>query len=187
MKSAAAIVAVLALATASCTAGTGGEPLCTAPDRAVMVLEAQSVPSATHLPCIAELPIGWMFAGMLVDDTGTTMWLSHDRAGMQAVEVEFSESCDVSSAVEVTPAPDEAAMRAYQQPTTLEPYTGTRSLTFEGGCIVYRYRFAADAEPTLLLEADRALSSIPRASVVSLVREDLDLTVCGEGAPPCAG
>lgn len=152
-----------------------------------MVLEAQSVPTATRLPCIAELPIGWSFAGILVNDAGTTLWLSHDRAGFQAVEVELTTSCDVSSGVEVPPGPDEVGMRVYQQPTSLDPYTGSRSLTFEGDCIVYRYRFAPDSEPALVIEADRALSSLPRATVVSQVRRDLDLTVCGAGAPPCAG
>ncbi len=78
-------------------------------------------------------------------------------------------------------------MRVFQQPTSLDPYTGTRSLTFEGGCIVYRYRFAQDSEPVLVIEADRAVSSLPREVIVSEVRRYLDLTLCGAGAPDCVG
>lgn len=152
-----------------------------------MALEAQSVPMATRLPCIAELPIGWMFGGVLMNDTGTTLWLDHDRAGFHALEVELTPTCDTSGGVEVPPSPDEVGMRVFQQPTSLDPYTGTRSLTFEGGCIVYRYRFAQDSEPVLVIQADRAVSSLPREVIVSEVRRYLDLTLCGAGAPDCVG
>lgn len=188
MKGAAiGVVAGLALASASCVADQGGQPICSRPDQDAMVLLAQSVPTATHLPCIAELPIGWSFAGTLMDDTGSTLWLTHDRAGFQALEIELTSTCDTSGGVEVPPSPDEVGMRVYQQPTSLDPYTGSRSLTFDGGCIVYRYRFARDSEPALVIEADRAVSSIPREIIVSYVRDDLDLTLCGAGAPDCVG
>ena len=151
------------------------------------MLVAQSVPSATRLPCIAELPIGWRFGGSLVRDDGTTLWLDHDRAGIRAVEVELTARCDVGSAVEVPPAPDEIGMRTYQAPVSLDPFEGTRSIVFEGGCIRYHYRFTRGSEPALVIEADRALSTLPREEIVADTRSDLDLTVCGADAPACAG
>jgi hypothetical protein len=178
---------LLAIASASCVPTDPAEPICAQPGDSILVLEAQSVPSATRLPCIAELPIGWRFGGSLVHDDSTVLWLDHDRAGMHAVEVELLASCDVSSAVEVPPAPDEIGMRTYQEPQSLEPFVGTRSLVFDGGCIVHRYRFAPDSEPALVIEADSAVSTLPRADVVAEVREALDLIVCGAGAPPCEG
>lgn len=187
MSRARAVLVTLTLATAGCSASFGEQPICSQPDDAIMVLEAQSVPSATRLPCLAELPIGWMFGGIIVNDAGSTLWLDHDRAGMHALEVELTATCDTSSGVEVPPSPDEVGMRVYQEPTSLVPYAGTRSLTFEGGCIVHRYRFAESSEPALVLEADRAVSSLPRESVVSSVERDLDVIVCGAGAPDCAG
>ena len=42
------------------------------------------MPSATRLPCIAELPAGWQFGGALIKDTETTLWLDNDRAGIHA-------------------------------------------------------------------------------------------------------
>jgi hypothetical protein len=167
------VVAALTIASASCVPSDPAEPICARPGDSILVLQAQSVPSATRLPCIAELPIGWRFGGSLVRDDGAVIWLDHDRAGMHAVEVELMASCDVSSAVEVPPA--------------LEPFAGTRSLVFDGGCIVYRYRFASGSEPSLVIEADSAVSTLPRVDVVAEVRETLDLTLCGAGAPPCEG
>lgn len=178
---------LVVLASTACTAESGEQPLCSQPEDSILVLEAQSVPSATRLPCIAELPIGWRFGGSLVRDDGATFWLDHDRAGYHAVEVQLVGSCSVAEAVEVPPAPDEVGLRAYQQPESLQPFTGSRILVFDGGCIVHRYRFAEGSESSLVIEADRAISTLPRATIVSEVRRDLDLTVCGADAPPCIG
>lgn len=177
----------LVLGSVACTAESGEQPLCSQPEDSILVLEAQSVPSATQLPCIAELPIGWQFGGSLVRDDGSTFWLNHDRAGFRAVEVELVASCDVAEAVEVPPAPDEVGLRTFQKPDSLVPFIGSRMLVFEGGCIVYRYRFAEGSESSLVIEADRAVSVLPRATIVSEVRQDLDLTLCGADAPPCIG
>lgn len=177
----------LTVAAGACSADTLEQPVCSQLEGSILVLEAQSVPSATRIPCLAELPIGWQFDDSLVRDDGTTLWLNHDRAGFHAVEVELMASCDVGQAVEVPPAPDEVGMRTYQLPESLDPYVGSRTLVFDGGCIVTRYRFAQGSEPALVIEADRAISTLARSTVVSEVRRDLDLTLCGAEAPPCAG
>jgi hypothetical protein len=172
---------------ASCSSGSD-EPACSRPEASIFVLEAQSVPSATRIPCVASLPIGWRFAGSLVEDGSARLWLDHDRAGIHAVEVRLSEDCDIGSAVEVPAAPNEVGMRIYELPTSLSPrFTGERFLRFEGGCITYRFSFTAGADPTLVIEAEQSLSTIPRAQIVRLVDEDLDLPLCGAGAPSCAG
>ena len=111
---------------------------------------------------VLGLPIGWQFGGSEVRDGVTKLWLDHDRAGFHAVEVELAPTCDVAAAVQVPPAPDEVGMRTYQQPESLDPFVGTRSLQFPGGCIEYRYRFAGGSASALVIEADRALSSVPR-------------------------
>jgi hypothetical protein len=173
----------------SCATNTSVQPLCREPydSASILILEAQSVPSATQLPCIAELPLGWRFSGSYIDDTRSTLWLDHDRAGIRAVEVTLTEKCDISSAVEVPPGPDEVGMRIYQDPVSLDPFIGSRIAVFEGGCIVARYRFAEGSEPALVIEADRAISTIARRDLVAGVNAELDLTLCGAGAPPCPG
>lgn len=184
---ASATLALLVPWIASCTSGSD-EPACSRPDASIIVLEAQSVPTATRVPCIASLPIGWRFAGSLVEDGSTKLWLDHDRAGIHAVEVRLSAACDVGNAVEVPPAPNETGMRIFELPTSLRPrFTGERFLRFAGGCITYRFSFTAGADPTLVIEAEQSLSTIPRAQIVRLVDEDLGVPLCGAGAPSCAG
>jgi hypothetical protein len=183
-----ALCLATALLGSGCTSASETFPACIRPDDAVFVLEAQSVPSATRLPCIADLPIGWDFAGSEIRDDLTRLWLDHDRAGPHAVEVTLTATCDLSAAVEIPPASDEAGMRIYQEPRRLQPdFDGSRYQVFEGGCIEYRYAFPAPADPALVIEADLALSSLERAIVVRSVRESVDLTLCGAQAPPCLG
>jgi len=62
-----------------------------------------------------------------------------------------------------------------------------RFLLFEGGCIDYTFNFASGASSTLAIEAIEALSLLPRATIVAEVHDATGLSLCGAGAPPCAG
>jgi hypothetical protein len=180
---------LLVLPLAACTAGdTGQTPLCTNIDDSVFVLLAQSVPSATQLPCVSEFPAGWSFGGSDISSGLGRFWLDSDRGGIHAVEVSLRSSCDIANAIEERPAPDEAATRVFVRPDSLNPsFTGVRFLRFEGGCIDYTFRFASGASSTLAIEAIEALSLLPRATVVADVQDVMGLTLCGAGAPPCPG
>jgi hypothetical protein len=180
------VTLALVVSASACTGG-GEMPGCSAPDGQVFVLEAQSVPSATRLPCVAELPAGWQFGGALIRDTETTLWLDNDRAGIHALQVTMSASCDTGSAVQVPPAADEVGMRVFEEPENLDPYTGSRFLVFDGGCITHEYTFAKGTEPTLVIEADLAVSTVARSDIVAQVQDSLGLTLCGAEAPPCVG
>ena len=158
------------------------------PDQYALVLSAQAVPSATMIPCVAELPAGWAFSGSEFGDGTSRFWLDSDRAGYRAVEVDLSATCDTSGAVEIAPGPDEAGARVYSEPLTLRPaLAANRYIVYPGGCVTYRYRFKAGASSTLSLEAEEALGFLPRADLVRDVRERLGQTLCGAGAPPCEG
>lgn len=183
-----AYLAAVAALLSGCTSGSNVEPSCSRNDSEIFVLEAQAVPSSTQLPCVASLPAGWTYDGFQISDGFARFWLDSDRAGVRAVEVDLRAGCDVSQAVEVPPGPDELGARTYELPTSIEPrLTGSRSIVFPGGCITYRYAFSAGSAATLILEADEALSMVPRQPIVDRVRRDLGLTLCGAGAPPCAG
>jgi hypothetical protein len=185
-----AIVAAFALSAIGTGCGTSAavEAQCSRPSSAIFVLAAQSVPDATLIPCVKTLPSGWSPGGSEIVDGRMTFWLNSDRAGVRALEVDLLPSCDVSDAVEVAPAPGEVGTRRYEQPISLQPsYSGNRYYVFSGGCITYRYRFQTGASTTLALEADEALSFTPRSVVVAAVQDDLGLSLCGVGAPPCAG
>lgn len=183
------VMASVIVALDGCTVGSGGRvPLCTKTDDGVFVLLAQSVPSATELPCVSEFPAGWTFGGSDISSGLSRFWLDSDRGGIHAVEVSLRRSCDTAGAVEERPAPDEAGARVFVRPDSLEPsFTGVRFLLFDGGCIGYTFRFASGSSSTLAIEAIDALSLLPRATIVAEVREDPGLILCGAGAPPCDG
>jgi hypothetical protein len=171
-----------------CSTVSGRTPFCTKADDGVFVLLAQSVPSATELPCVSEFPAGWTFGGSDITSGLARFWLDSDRGGIHAVEVSLRPSCDTTDAVEEQPAPDEAGTQVFVRPDSLTPsFTGARFLLFEGGCIGYTFRFASGASSTLAIEAVEALSMVPRATVVAEVRKDPGLILCGAGAPPCDG
>jgi hypothetical protein len=183
-----AVVILAAAAIPACSSGISTRASCTAFDGTIFTLAAQSVPSATLLPCVAKFPAGWSYDGSDVRSGRSSFWLDDDRAGARAVEVDLTRSCDVGTAVEVTPAADEAGTRRFEDPITLRPaYQANRYYTFPGGCVTYRFRFQAGASTTLALEVDEALSFRPRAALVAKVRDEFGETLCGADAPPCAG
>ena len=183
----AGVLALSAIST-SCQTRDALEARCSRPDSAIFVLAAQSVPEATLIPCVTALPSGWANGGSEIVDGRMTFWLNSDRAGTHALEVDLTPSCDVSEAGEVSPAPEEVGTRRFEQPIRLQPsFTWNRYYLFPGGCITYRYRFQAGATSDLSLEVDQALSFTPRAAVVAAVEREVSLSLCGVGAPPCAG
>lgn len=186
-RAAVAILLALAAVLPACANTTVATVACRL-DEWALVLSAQAVPSATLIPCIAELPAGWTFSGSEIGDGASRFWLDSDRAGIRAVEVSLTASCDTSEAVEITPSPDEAGARVYSEPIALRPALwANRYIVFPGGCVTYRYRFRSGASTTLSLEAEEALGFFPRAALVKQVREFLGQTLCGAGAPPCEG
>ncbi len=157
----------------------------TIPAGVSIVLVAQSVPSATQLPCVESLPAGWEIGGADVRDSGTTFWLDSVVSGMHAVEVSLTETCDTAGASEIVPGPDEAGAQVLMLPTSLDPFHGRRFIVFEGGCVTYRYSFSAGTPATVALQIDASLSFLPRDAVSHAVRLDTGNTLCGAGAPPC--
>jgi serine/threonine protein kinase len=93
-------------------------------------LMAQAVPSASLVPCVQLLPVGWTLADV---DT--------DRAGAAAVVVELTASCDLAGATEVTS--EQSGARRYLRVDRNGPKgSGTRVYTFPGGCVTQRFRGA---------------------------------------------
>jgi membrane-associated phospholipid phosphatase/tRNA A-37 threonylcarbamoyl transferase component Bud32 len=149
----------------------------------LMVLIAQSVPSATSVPCIATLPAGWELGDVHVKRHWASFSLDSDRGGDGAVRATLMprEDCDLSAA---TPVPsDEQGMRRYEEPERLPPnLRATRYYVFSGGCVTYEFAFDGDAGASLLFDADNALAFQPRETLVDEVRERSGLRLCGAGA-----
>ena len=184
---AAVAIALSTLASCSARAGNATEANCPIEDRQFFVLMAQSVPSATLIPCIESFPAGWSYGGSDVSNTVARFWLNSDRGGLHAVEVSLEASCRITGAVDVTNSTSEGGVRVYLDEFDLHPFSANKYFVFPGGCVTYRYRFGPEAEATLALEADEAVTFGLRTVLVAKVQEELGLTLCGAGAPPCLG
>jgi tRNA A-37 threonylcarbamoyl transferase component Bud32 len=154
----------------------------------VMILMAQSVPSATQIPCVASLPAGWDFGRMHVNDERGTFWLDSDLGGDVALTVTLlpEAGCSVEGAFAVPS--DEPGIERFERPERLPPnLLSTRYYLFEGGCVTYRFAFNEDAEASLMLATDGAVGFMPRTDLVAEV--DLrsgGLNLCGARAE-CTG
>jgi hypothetical protein len=149
-----------------------------------MILMAQSVPSATSLPCVATLPAGWKQGGMRIERGQSIFWLDSDRAGTNAVTATLRprRECSVTNASEVPS--DVPGMRRFERPEQLPPtLRATRTYLFPGGCVTYRFAFDSAETASLLFDADSALSFQPRADLVATVHDRNGLRLCGAGAP----
>ena len=77
-----------------------------------MWLQAQAVPTAELVPCVASLPVGWSFRTLTVNNGRSTITLDHDRAGAKAIELRFAEACDVTGATRSPPTFPAPVVRA---------------------------------------------------------------------------
>jgi hypothetical protein len=157
-----------------------------APD--LMLLVAQSVPSATRLPCVSTLPAGWHFDSSDIRSGYASFSLDNDVAGDVAVTDTLTRSCDTAGAVEVPTTAGEVGLHRFELPGQLSGgYRATRFYVFDGGCITYRFAFAPGAGGAFTAEADSALGFLTRAEVRRQLQENLGVELCGAGAPPCPG
>jgi len=155
------------------------DPTCGTDD--VIILMAQSVPTASSVPCIAALPAGWSVGDVAISqDRGRFSLASSD--GRVDVTLRPPEECSTRDLVEV--ASDDGRLRRFE--AAAEPTRGTRTtrtyLT-DGGCITYDY--VADA--SLLAMLDETLSFQSRRELVATVERNTGLSLCGAFAAPCVG
>ena len=147
--------------------GEGGRNL-TCRSTNVLVLAAQSVPTASMVPCVQLLPAGWSYGPVDIRTGRTRLNLDSDRAGISAVRVTLVERCDTSGATEIPS--DELGTRRFEQIEVVTPgFAATRYYTFPGGCVSYRFRFQAEGR-VLVNEATLALTFVPREKLAEDVR-----------------
>jgi tRNA A-37 threonylcarbamoyl transferase component Bud32 len=124
-------------------------------------LEAQSVPSASLVPCVRRQLPGWKVADVAVNNGRSVFTLDHDRAGRRAVVVRLAGGCDTAGAVE-TPPPG-PGVRRYQR---IGQATGVFEVTwydrFPGGCLTYRLRSTKDVEGSFAVELPVLLGFVTR-------------------------
>jgi hypothetical protein len=166
----------------ACEVGDDGEPA------NGVVLMAQSVPSASFVPCLATMPLGWHVSELEARNDVARFWLDSDRDGVHAIEVEFTDGCDTSEATEIPS--DRADMRRFEQVSELSPqYVGRRSYVFEGGCVSVLFRLSGRDRTEPLAVATQAIGTVSRERLRAHVHEEtggrlqLDPPEVAEGGP----
>jgi hypothetical protein len=137
-------------------------------------LEAQAVPSATHVPCLATMPPGWDPPALRANSGRATITLDHDRAGAGVVVITLTRACATTGA-EVVATPAEGVTRAER----LDQLDGRRFAatwfdTFEGGCITYRLASRDDPEGRFATELPSMIGLASRASLDQALAERSD-------------
>jgi tRNA A-37 threonylcarbamoyl transferase component Bud32/membrane-associated phospholipid phosphatase len=136
-------------------------------------LQAQAVPTAELVPCVAALPAGWSFRQLTVNNGRSRMTVDHDRAGPKAIDVRFAESCDVTGATEAA-ADIPGARRLERGPTD-----GTNALltwheVFPGGCATVRLSSRSDAPEVrreVTAQAGQVVGFVTRAHLARVLDE----------------
>lgn len=125
-----------------------------------MQLMAQAVPTATKLPCIGELPLGWgTEQATVVRDSATfTVGIGSDL--VSPVTVTLTETCQVDPALLTIP--------------------------IDGGCVTYQAPPGTEAGSVPSFDGGGGLSFIDRSELVASVKEHVALILCGAKAPPCS-
>jgi tRNA A-37 threonylcarbamoyl transferase component Bud32/membrane-associated phospholipid phosphatase len=115
-------------------------------------LMAQAVPSASLVPCVPLLPVGWTLADVKVQDGRARISFDTDRAGAAAVVVELTATCDLAGAVELT-SEQQTARRYLRVERNAAEVSITRAYTFPGGCVTQRLLAPAASRQQLASEA----------------------------------
>jgi tRNA A-37 threonylcarbamoyl transferase component Bud32 len=126
-------------------------------------LMAQSVPSASLVPCVQLLPVGWSVHEVAVNNGRSVITVDHDRAGKAAVVVELTaaSACDLAGAEEVT-SEQRGARRYWHVDHDVPGFSATRLYDFSGGCITERMSAPAASGQQLTTETSSAIGFVPR-------------------------
>jgi hypothetical protein len=136
-------------------------------------LMAQSVPSASLLPCVESRLPGWRVADVAVNNGRSVVILDHDRAGKGAVVARLSAACDTTGAVE-TPSPTPGVQRHQRVEGLAGEFSATWYDRFPGGCVTYRLHSTNDLEGQFANEAPSLLGFTTRAALGQALDERSD-------------
>jgi membrane-associated phospholipid phosphatase len=127
-------------------------------------VEAQAVPSASLVPCVRYLPVGWSVALVTVNDGRSVLTLDHDRAGGAALVVRLTASCTPSGAVEGPSAtPGVRHYQGIESPTG--QFTAIWYDRFPGGCVTSRLHLTTDPNGEFAAQAPQVLGFTTRAAL----------------------
>jgi len=126
-----------------------------------MITFAQAVPTATKIPCAAELPVGWnMPVAQVVNDKAWFQIGIGDSGTTAPIVVTLTATCPAAVA-------------------------GEQRIPFDGGCITVSGEPPGHPAGVPAFTPEGGLTTIDRSTLVTMVDDETDQTLCGAGAPAC--
>ena len=152
------------------------------------LIVAQSVRSASQIPCLLDLPTGWTVATVQVNEHHSVVTLDSDRAGEGAAVLRLEEACDVTDAVlapsdlialeeadlglEIDPDAPPNRVERFDLIEQVQPsFRAERFYVFPGGCVSWTFDFDEGASATESLSIGNALVLTSRQVLQEGVRE----------------
>jgi tRNA A-37 threonylcarbamoyl transferase component Bud32 len=133
-------------------------------------LQAQAVPSASLVPCVRPLPVGWSVAEVAVNNGRSVLTLDHDRTGGDAMAARLTAGCDVGQAAEQ--ASGQPGVRRYQLVERQGPdFSAVRFDVFPGGCVTTRIRALASSKAEVTAAAPGILGFTPRQQLAQALEQ----------------
>jgi tRNA A-37 threonylcarbamoyl transferase component Bud32/membrane-associated phospholipid phosphatase len=127
-------------------------------------LQAQAVPSASLVPCVRFLPVGWTVANVFVNNGRSVIALANDRAGPTAMVVSLTAGCDPAGALQIVS--DQRQARRYQRTESSDAgFSATRFDVFPGGCVTTRLTAPAERGVSVATDAPQILGFTSRQTL----------------------
>jgi tRNA A-37 threonylcarbamoyl transferase component Bud32 len=132
-------------------------------------LLAQSVPSASLVPCLGSLPDGWELAKVTVND-GRSVITLYDHLSLSVVVMQLSADCDVPGASLASSVQPLARRYLDQTPQ----FSAIRFEVFPGGCVTTRLTGPAAFQAEFTTQATALLGFTSRQRLQQLLEQRSD-------------
>ena len=136
-------------------------------------LMAQSVPSASLVPCVPSQVPGWKVAEVAVNNGRSVIILDHDRAGKRAAVVRLAAGCDTAGTI-ATPSPTPLVQRYQRIDLATDAFGATWYDRFPGGCVTYRLHSTSDPTGQFAVEAQVLLGFTSRQELARTLEQRSD-------------
>jgi hypothetical protein len=162
---------------AAATGGWSGNGSCTQLEE--LWLEAQSVPSASRIPCVQALPAG-IYSALAVRDGGSVLELSHASLDISLIAGEWPRAHAAAGSVTIRLTAT-CAVQTTGQGQTVTPGVRRFQLdgpastpevvdVFPGGCVTYQQEPGAGTSAALLDQAQYAVTFRTRDDLREVLR-----------------
>ncbi|MFN8038286.1 MAG: hypothetical protein U0Q07_03650 [Acidimicrobiales bacterium] len=171
------VLALVGLGAEDAKNGRVGQARC-ARDRLVLLV-AQSVPTAQTVPCFQTFVDGWAVTTNQVDDTGTRLQLSTSEIDGATWSVQFAATCSPDPSAQTVESNDSGGPAGVQvrQVTseTDSSYSETDWYVFAGGCVTSQVQVPFRLDRNVVFQdIDDMLRLVPRSDLNDAVYADTD-------------